>query len=248
MQLSKIGWCDYSGGDLNFARGCTPVSEGCQHCYAKELAHRFARPFEATWDHAKLERLTSKQWPSYSPKRGAPYSPMVFVVDTGDLFHENYGDMVILGALRRMILRRAVTWIVLTKRAERMHEVVSKLAAQRPDGLLPPHIWLGVTAENYVRMHQRLPILRDTPASTRFVSMEPMLGPMGPLNLDGLNWVIVGAESGPKRRPFDVAWAADVKRQCDETGVPFFGKQASGLRPGAPLLFDGQECKAWPAR
>lgn len=127
-----------------------------------------------------------------------------------------------------------------------------------------PNIWLGVTAENQATADERIPLLLDTPAAVRFVSVEPMLGPvdmckvvmpdgdhLGPtMNNWGcdarLDWVICGAESGPDRRPFDPAWAADLYRQCSEAGVAFFGKQASGPKPGVPLLIDGEVRQAWP--
>lgn len=272
MNLSKIGWCDYSGGPANFVRGCTPVSEGCQNCYARAIYERFGRDFgDVTYDGCKRERLMRcRSWPKFSPKRGEPHRPMVFVCDTGDLFHERVGDWLVGNAIRHMCVERAVTWILLTKRAERMCQIVRKEMGYRGigDRILPPHIWLGVTAENQARADERIPILLDTPASVRFVSIEPMLGPVdvrryvsrcgcgglcdskGPCpmayNARALDWVIVGAESGPERRRFDVRWAEDVKRQCDAAGVALFGKQDSGLRPSVPLLFDGVECKAWP--
>ena len=279
MQLSKIGWCDYSGGgcpDLNFVRGCAPVSEGCEHCYAKAIYERFGKDFsEVVYDRQALERLLYKQFWNGRTKRGDWQKPICFVCDTGDLFHESVPSSFIHDALGLMSSRQSVTWVVLTKRAKRMAQVVTELVRKYSDVIgggfaLSPNIWLGVTVENQARFDERVPLLLSTPARMRFVSLEPLLGPVdvsGSLTCDGhkvngecceqyavhgehyhgLDWVIVGAESGPKRRPFDVRWAEDVKRQCDEAGIPMFGKQDSGLRPGAPLLFDGQECKAWPA-
>lgn len=242
MEVSTIGWCDFSGGSANFVTGCTPVSEGCANCYARSIYERFgrAREFERVrFDGDKLRRLARTRWPEYSPKRGAPHRPTVFVCDTGDLFHEAVQDAQVRDALRAMNRAANVNWVVLTKRAERMHNLLV------PFGRLPEHIWLGVSVENDANTW-RLEWLKRTPAAMRFVSIEPMLGPVTLSDAGWLDWVIVGAESGPRRRPFDVAWAASVKERCAALGVPFFGKQASGLRPGAPLLFDGEECKQWP--
>jgi protein gp37 len=135
----------------------------------------------------------------------------------------------------------------------------------------PPNLWLGVSAENQARADERIPLLLRVPAAVRFVSVEPMLGPVdlgdwlpgpnvvewdeddegspyyGRYEADTLSWVICGAESGPNRRPFEVEWALDLYEQCREVGVPFFGKQASGLKPGVPLELPGYGVvQEWP--
>lgn len=274
MQRSRIGWTDYSGGPLNFVRGCTPVSEGCAHCYARAIYERFGKDFsQVTVDDEALERLQTLSLPQDGNKRGPHSRPMAFVCDTGDMFHEDVPYAAQYEALFTMRARTDVTWIVLTKRPERMRDM---LKDKQP---LPAHIWLGVTCENQTRADERIPILLDTPAAVRFVSVEPMLegwmhlerylypewhpgrpgmGQPQPKDVidewkrsrklrPGLDWVICGAESGPQRRPFDVAWAMSLYEQCKDARVPYFGKQASGLRPGEPLVLPGVGVvQEWP--
>lgn len=295
MKLSNIAWADYSGGNANFIRGCTPTSEGCANCYARAIYDRFGLDFTPTFDEQRLERLRRQTFPRYSPKRGAPYKPMVFVCDTGDLFHESIPDQAIALALDMMASRTDVTWQILTKRIERMKRVLwymgecwpgdspyNVVSETDPSGA-PPNIWLGVTVENQARADERIPLLLATPAAARFVSVEPCLERVDiedylypvynvpypvacqlhpyyviddyvidewmhyrGLLRPALDWIIVGAESGPHRRPFDVTWAEDLNDRCCEAGVAFFGKQDSGLRPGAPLLIYGREEQEWP--
>jgi protein gp37 len=278
MKTSAIGWTDYSGGDLNFVRGCTPVSEGCAHCYARRIYERFGRDFSVvTFHEDKLDRLRRKRFPEHSPRRGRPHKPMAFVVDTGDLFHELVPPEFIADAFDIMADRQDVIWQVLTKRPERMLREARRWCESKGMDTLPTNVWLGVTAENQRCADERIPILVDTPAAVRFVSVEPMLEPMdlrwhlvrlhehtprrpgcglytqatapkrqkkqqGPIHL-----VICGAESGPKRRPFDVAWAVDLYEQCRDAGIPFFGKQTGALYPGEPLVLgDYGVVHEWP--
>ena len=265
MKESKIGWTDFSGGIWNIVTGCTPASEGCEHCYARAIYERFGRDFAKVQTHAdKLAQWSEAKLPPYSPKRGEPHRPMVFVVDTGDLFHLLVPDGVISRAIRTMAARDDVTWQVLTKRPRLMREFVKVFQPW------PQNIWLGVTVENQRRADERIPILLDTPAAVRFVSVEPMLAPVdlrerlgawakGDAFRDdlgqqhhhairGLDWVICGAESGPHRRPFDVAWALDLYEQCREAQVPFFYKQGSALWPGQDDALPGVgQVKEWPA-
>ena len=266
MKVSRIGWTDYSGGPLNFVRGCTPVSEGCENCYARAIYERFGRDFtqvtidEGAW--AGLDRLTL---PQDGNKRGPHSRPMAFVCDTGDLFHEDVPRSVQYQVVYTMIRRPDITWQILTKRAERMRAFVKN----EIEGPLPPNVWLGVTCENQARADERIPILLDTPAAVRFVSVEPLLAPVdlrerlgawakgGAFRDDlgqqhhhairGLDWVICGAESGPHRRPFDVTWALDLYEQCKAAEVPFFYKQGSALRPGQEDALPGVgQVKEWP--
>lgn len=268
MKTSAIAWTDYSGGDLNFVTGCTPVSEGCKNCYARAIYKRFKRDFSKVTVHEeKLQRLTRKRFPQFSPKRGEPNRPMCFVVDTGDLFHKEVPWWFRRKALQMMIERQDIIWQLLTKRPElvKLHieDILSKPWNHWRDiKRLPPHVWLGASVSNQRTADERIPILLDTPAAVRFVSVEPMLEAMDLFSADGeiavrmkntlcypadlIDWVIVGAESGPNRRPFDVAWAVAIKRQCDASGVAFFGKQDSGRWAGVPLLIDGRTWQDWP--
>lgn len=257
MIASKIAWTDFSGTPFNIVTGCTPVSAGCQNCYARSIYQRFGKNFgEITTHPDKVERLYTARFPEYSPKRGAPHKPMAFICDTGDLFHEAVPDAFIDLAMQVMCTRNDVIWQVLTKRAERMEDYFYHWCNEA-QGPVPDNVWLGVTAENQQAADDRIPLLLAIDAKVRFVSVEPMLGPadlypafcgyqppswgQGP----DISWVIVGAESGPNRRPFEVAWAVDLYKQCENSHVAFFGKQDSALRPGSPLLLPGL-VHEWP--
>lgn len=225
MKASAIGWTDYSGGDLNFVTGCTPVSEGCQHCYARAIARRFGRNFDAVvYDEDKVLRAARRGY-GHSPKRGLGRRPMCFVCDTGDLFHEDVPIHFLQLAWQSMAYRDDVIWQVLTKRPERALDFFNAYGYQYQLGG-EPHIWLGVTTETQRTADERIPILLDIPAAVRFVSVEPMLGPVrlrlrpgsrvvrcpscggvrwqgiGPCGLcgapapRGIDWVIVGGETG----------------------------------------------------
>jgi protein gp37 len=248
MKASAIGWTDYSGGDLNFVSGCTPVSEGCQHCYARAIARRFGRNFDAVvYDEDKVLRAARRDY-GHSPKRGLGRKPMCFVCDTGDFFHEDVPIHFLQLAWQSMAYRDDVIWQVLTKRPERALDFFNAYGYQYQLGG-EPHIWLGVTTETQRTADERIPILLDIPAAVRFVSVEPMLGPVDVrkhLGGDGLSWVICGAESGPNRRPFEAAWAEALYQQCKKAGTPFFAKQCSAHRPGAPLVLSDGIVQQWP--
>jgi protein gp37 len=264
MKPSSIGWCDFSGGNLNFVSGCTPVSEGCANCYAAAIYKRWGKDFSnVVSSDDKLDKLLSIRFPQYSPKRGAPHKPMAFVCDTGDLFHPSVRQLFVSHAFTEMQFRNDVIWIVLTKRPERIRKML-EYKCDYP----APNIWLGVTAENQARADERIPILLNSWPGTKFVSIEPMLEPVdvsayltcpmcngsgwhddGNCECGGapsLDWVICGAESGPNRRPFEVEWAKELYEQCKEAGVAFYGKQDSGLYPGKPLLIVGEMIREWP--
>jgi protein gp37 len=180
MKTSAIGWTDYSGGNLNFVTGCTPASEGCRECYARRLFERFGRDFsQVTIYPEKLARLRTQAFPEWSPKRGAPHRPMLFPVDMGDLFHPDVPDAFIGQAFQTMAARRDVVWQVLTKRAERLHYLLYVWAMRGELDLRQhPHIWVGVTVENQAAAATRIPRLLWIPAAVRWVSVEPMLGPV----------------------------------------------------------------------
>lgn len=183
VKQSAIGWTDYSGNDLNFVAGCTPISAGCQNCYGRAIYERFGLDFgKVTIRPDKLERLARAKFPYPSPKRGAPHCPMAFVCDTGDLFHEAVPADFIADAFAVMSWRKDVIWQVLTKRPERFESV---LYGQDGGWYLGGgdyfrNIWIGTTVENQKTANERLPHLLEMAANgwTTFVSVEPMLEPM----------------------------------------------------------------------
>lgn len=238
---SPIGWTDYSGGNLNFIVGCMPVLEGCQNCYARCWAETWGRDFSKVRIYPeKLESLLTDKF--IGPFKRGCERPMCFVVDLGDLFHPDVPDSFIMRALEIFSRRIDVDWQVLTKRPERMYNLWG-------GDYLAQNIWVGVTAENQQRANECILALinmRKWNRTIRFVSVEPMLEPIMLPGLADLQWVICGAESGPNRRSFNSEWALDLWRQCQEARVPFFGKQDSAMRPGKPLLLEGQEVKEWP--
>jgi len=237
-KLSPIEWTDFSGGALNFVIGCTPVSEGCEHCYARRWGERWGRDFGKVTIYAdKLAQLSSAQF--LPPFRRSNHRPMAFVVDLGDLFHSDVPDEFIAEALDIFRLRDNVDWQVLTKRPERMLHLWG-------NAKLPRNVWVGVTAETQRQADMRLPLLAEIPAAVRFVSVEPMLEPVTLPRMDAIHWVICGGESGPERRPFDKAWAWSLREQSHAVGVLFFFKQGSASKPGQDFLLEGQVVRQWP--
>lgn len=274
---SKIGYTDYSGNDLNFVLGCTPVSEGCRFCYGKAIYDRFGKDFsKVTIYPEKLKHLLKWQ-PKPPYKRGPGSRPLAFVVDMGDLFHEEIPHYFIQEFLDEVVYGRLdIDWQVLTKRPRRMWRevqiwyrrmaVLSNKAYSRWNPL--PNLWLGVTVEDEDNLW-RIRHLLNTPAAVRWVSYEPALSPidltpylpvsaphfedMGfprtatVLRQRFLSWIVIGAESGPNRRPFKKEWAWDIVDRWRKIGLPVFLKQDSGLRPGMPLLDrEGRAVKEWP--
>lgn len=250
--MTGIQWTDVT---WNPVTGCTKVSAGCQHCYAEALARRFAGragypvPF-IPWTVRAQRRAGASPVMLRHDRLDAPLHwkkpRMVFVNSMSDLFHDAVPDEFILQVWSTMARAGHHTFQVLTKRPERMQQFTSKLTHEdwefRLGGLgfnAPlPNVWLGVSVEDQRAADERLPILAQVPAAVRFVSYEPALGPVdfspwlrrndmfGP----ELRWLIIGGESGPHARPFDLAWARDVVRQCREVGVPLFLKQL-GSKP-----------------
>jgi len=246
VSRSSIGWTDFSGGDLNFVlrgkkRGDCECSVGCEHCYAYGLRNRNRRQAAdvTTYDAGKLTRLGRARFPVDDRRRGPGSRPMCFVVDMGDLFHPRVPDDFVMQALATMTARCDVDWQVLTKRPARLAALWGDVVPW------PSHVWVGVTCETQATARERLPYLREVPATVRYVSAEPLLEPMT-LDLTGISWVICGGESGPGRRPFDKAWARDLGGQCAKAGIPFFYKQGTALRPGRDCILDGEEVKQWP--
>ena len=275
---TKIEWTDET---WQVTTGCSPVSTGCRNCYAARMAAtrlkhhpryrglaamatpgRFGWTGEIRLNHNVLDQPL--HWKK--PRR-------VFVASMGDLFHKDVPDKFIHQVFDIMAEAQQHTFQVLTKRPDRMKKWFLEIYAQWPGREDPfPNVWLGVSVENQAAADERIPLLLQIPAEVRFVSCEPLLGPVDlsewlrerrggyfPIGLPRqqpclpsnwhqppLDWVIVGGESGPGARPMHPQWPRNIRDQCQAAGVPFFGKQASGLRPGVPLLLDGREVKEWP--
>lgn len=219
MTWSKIEWTDAT---WNPVTGCTKVSSGCLNCYAERMALRlqamrnpnYQNGFSLTVHEHMLDRpLTWKE-----PR-------VVFVNSMSDLFHESVEDSFIRRVFSTMLLARKHTFQVLTKRAER-------LAALAPMLPWPKNIWMGVSVES-AEVANRIDCLRETPAHIKFLSCEPLIAPLGPLNLTGIDWVIVGGESGPGARPMREEWAIEARDMCIAAQVPFFFKQWGGVNKKA---------------
>ena len=241
---TKIEWANATWNPIT---GCTPISDGCTNCYAKRLVRQFPAlhgyrgcteiepvPFDQIQFHS--ERLDQPlKWKK--PRR-------IFVCSMSDLFHEDV-DLEWVKKIYTVIMESwhrnlGHTFMVLTKRPERMAEIINPFEPL-------PNLWLGVTAENQRCADERIPILLDIPATIKFVSIEPMLEPVElfgtrydylsdlgrpcrPPVQKGIDWVILGAESGPGRRPCNIEWMIDVVNQCDAAGVPVFVKQVHDYR------------------
>jgi protein gp37 len=240
---SPIEWTEAT---WNPVTGCDKVSPGCAHCYAERMAKRlkamgqrnYRNGFEVTLQPSMLE--LPLQW-----KR----SRRIFVNSMSDLFHPQVPDEYIQAVFRVMVQADWHEYQVLTKRADRLREM---------DGRLdwPEHVWMGVSVENNRFVH-RIDSLRRTGAKVRFLSLEPLLGPLSRLDLRGIHWVIVGGESGPGARPMREEWVRDLRDQCAGSGVAFFFKQWGGVfksRTGRELegrtwdempIVRGQSLRRW---
>jgi protein gp37 len=235
---SKIEWTDAT---WNPVRGCTKISPGCKHCYAETFAERWrgvpGHPYEQGFDLRLVpEKLTEPlRWPSRK---------MVFVNSMSDLFQDDVPDDYVEQVARVMQAARWHTFQVLTKRAERLHELLHGRLRFASDC---ENIWWGVSVENRKHGVPRIASLASAPGRVRFLSVEPLLEDVGTLNLKGIHWVIVGGESGPGARPLDPEWVVSLRDQCAEAKVPFFFKQWGGvqkIRTGREL--DGKIYDSFP--
>lgn len=280
-QATAIEWTDLS---WNPVHGCSKVSPGCAHCYAATLSLRYGQT-RKPWTPANVaENVTLKPHKLREPlsngkhwrglgaaaaAAGKKDGQLVFVNSTSDLFHEEIPDDYIATVFGIMALAPRHTFQVLTKRPERMRDLMVewkdwRQGAYAETSTMPlPNVWLGVSIENRRFVH-RADALRDTPAAVRFISAEPLLGPLviagfphngaevdrlrqgwvpfwpdgyqGPvLDLTEIDWLIVGGESGPGHRPMRVEWARDLRDSARAHGTAFFLKQTGGARPGTRL-------------
>ncbi len=213
---SSIEWTESTWNPLT---GCTKISPGCKHCYAERMARRlqamgqpnYRNGFELTLHETVLSLPLSWKKPQ-----------MIFVNSMSDLFHEDVPVEFIQKVFVTMQQASWHTFQVLTKRSERLLELST--AFEWPD-----NVWMGVSVESLKYTH-RIDHLRGTGAQIKFLSLEPLLGPLPGLNLSGINWVIVGGESGPGARLIEENWVIDIRDQCLRAHTPFFFKQWGGTR------------------
>ena len=233
MNVSSIEWTDAT---WNPVTGCTEVSPGCDHCYARTFALRWkgiaGHPYEQGFDVVlRPERLDHPlAWTK--PRR-------IFVNSMSDLFHVKVPESFIRQVFDVMRAATQHRFQVLTKRADRLERVMSRLD-------VPENVWLGVSVETDI-YYSRIKHLQRTAASVRFLSCEPLLGPLDNLPLEGIKWVIVGGESGPGARPIQSSWVRSIQQQCIVRNVPFFFKQWGGTnKKRAGRLLDGRTWDAMP--
>ena len=215
-QQSGIEWTEST---WNPVTGCNKVSPGCKNCYAETMAKRlqamgqenYKNGFELTLQPHMLERPLEWKTPQ-----------TIFVNSMSDLFHEDVPLDYIKEVFRIMNEADWHHYQILTKRANQLAEYAEQLPWQ-------PHIWMGVSVETAL-YQERIELLRQTPAMIKFLSFEPLLGPLPDLDLHGIDWVIVGGESGPGSRPMKEEWVIEIRNQCQEQDVPFFFKQWGGVR------------------
>lgn len=213
---TRISWTDET---WNPVHGCSYVSEGCSNCYAERLSHRF--------------KLTTLAWTGENADKNVQLKPhklrepyswklprRVFVNSMSDVFHPLVPDDFLADMFAVMNDCKQHTFQILTKRPRR---------AAKWKGPWTDNIWQGTSVENRKTLY-RIDQLRECPAKVRFLSLEPLLEPLGELNLDGIHWVIVGGESGPNHRSMEHSWAREIRNQCIAAGVPFFFKQSAAYK------------------
>jgi protein gp37 len=237
---SHIEWTDAT---WNPVRGCTKISPGCKHCYAETFAERFrgvkGHPYEQGFDLRLVPEKLTEPFSWRTPK-------LVFVNSMSDLFQPGVPDEYAAAVSRVMATADWHTYQVLTKRAARLRDLLSRklrFAARQEN------IWWGVSVEDREYGLPRIDHLRQAPAKVRFLSVEPLLEDLGEIDLSGITWVIVGGESGPGARPMRREWVVSIRRQCREQGVPFFFKQWGGVRKAKNgRLLDGRTYDEYPER
>ena len=237
---SAIEWTDST---WNPVRGCTKISDGCKHCYAETFAERFrgvkGHPYEQGFDLRLVPAKLAEPLRWRKPK-------MIFVNSMSDLFHENVPEEYIAAVAKVMVTANWHTYQVLTKRSGRLRELLNTSLRFAAD---QRHIWWGVSVENRKYGLPRIDDLRSAGATMRFLSIEPLLEDLGKFDLRGINWVIVGGESGPGARPMKKEWVVSTRDQCRRARVPFFFKQWGGVRKAAAgRKLDGKTHDEFPER
>lgn len=224
-QKSSIEWTDAT---LNISRGCTKISSGCAHCYAERFAERFrgvsGHPFEDGFDIklAPHRLLDPVRWVK---------SRRIFVNSMSDIFHSQIPSNYLDVFAQVMYFAHWHTYFILTKRSKRLVEELESghILGLRMDGF-SHHVWWGVSVEDRRSARDRISDLRKSLVKNRFISIEPLIEDLGELNLQGIDWVIVGGESGPNARPIDPKWIESILEQCRSAHIPFFFKQWGGVQ------------------
>lgn len=236
-QSSSIEWTDAT---WNPVTGCTKVGSGCDNCYAE----RFAERWRGIKDHPYEQGFDLRLWPSRLEQPGRWKKPrMIFVNSMSDLFQKEIPRDFIDQVFDAMESANWHVYQVLTKRSSLMRKYIKK----RYNGeQVPSHIWLGVSVEDAAHK-SRIEHLRQINSEARFISFEPLLGPIGEVDLSGIAWAIVGGESGPGARPMEAAWATELRLACEHFNVAFFFKQWGGARPkSGGRLLEGEEWNGFP--
>ena len=231
---------EWTNATWNPVTGCTKISAGCHRCYAERIAERFrgvaGHPFENGFDLTLRTERLDKPLAWRRPR-------MIFVNSMSDLFHKKVPRSFVDSVFETMECADWHVFQVLTKRSSRMRDYVNARYRHRSP---PAHIWLGVSVEDGTKL-SRVRHLNDTSAGLRFLSLEPLIGPVEGLELSGIHWAIVGGESGPGSRPMDLRWVTRIRDRCLAYGVPFFFKQWGGATPKAGgRLLEGREWNQWP--
>jgi protein gp37 len=227
--MAKNSSIEWTESTWNPVTGCTKISPGCKHCYAERMAKRlhamgqynYRNGFKLTLQDKSIELPLHWKQPQ-----------MIFVNSMSDLFHKDVPKKFIIKIFNVMTQANWHTFQILTKRSDRLLELTADLE-------WPENVWMGVSVENSDYLY-RIDNLRKTRAKIKFLSLEPLLGPLPTLNLSGINWVIVGGESGPGARPINRDWIIDIRDQCKHNHVPFYFKQWGGInKKKAGRLLDG---------
>jgi len=236
-QTTQIEWTDVT---WNPVTGCTKIGPGCDNCYAE----RFAERWRGIPDHPYEQGFDLRLWPSRLDQPKSWKKPrMIFVNSMSDLFHKKVDRSYIDRVFDTMESANWHVYQVLTKRSSLMCNYVRKRYSDRA---VPTNIWLGVSVEDKAHTG-RIEHLRQINSPARFISFEPLLGPVGKVDLSGIAWAIVGGESGPGARPMNEEWAIQLRDACQRADVAFFFKQWGGPRPkSGGRLLEGVEWNGFP--
>ncbi len=232
---SNIEWTEFT---WNPVTGCIKISQGCKNCYAERMAKRLKAMGSERYAGGFKPAL---HWDLVDAPLAWRKPRLVFVNSMSDLFQEDVPEAFILRVFQTMVACPQHTFQILTKRSDRLREMAARLP-------WPDNVWMGVSVED-ARVFDRAIHLAATPAAVRFLSCEPLIGPLDDLPLRNIDWVIVGGESGPRAREMKAAWVRSIKRQCRMHGVAFFFKQWGGVRKDLTgRVLDGRTYDEMPRR